>query len=199
VTPNLADTLAEFAREECGAVRAEVRWVGLAEDRLPAPGADVVWSGAVCTPGAAIRLTVVENGLPVARYTVQPAIDLWVEARVTPSEIHPGGIFETVPGVVRLTDVHGTLAPAGRWQARGHLDAGAPVTAGAVQVPLDASAGDAVTLRVRRGGLTVTTTGTLLADARIGDRTAALSTSTKVRVDGVLTDPTTLDVGLGAD
>jgi hypothetical protein len=198
VTVDLADSLAEHAVAECGAVRADVRWVGLAEDRLPEPTAVVHWSGPVCTPGATLRLTVVEDGVAVARYTVQPAIDLWVEAPTAPAEIAPGGLFETTPGIVRMGDVHGTLAAPGRWQARGHLDAGAPITTGAVQVPLDASAGDAVVLRIRRGGITITTTGTLLTDARIGERTSALSTSTKVRVDGVLADPTTLDVGQGA-
>ena len=92
-------------------------------------------------------------------------------------------------GRVERHRIHGkAVAPlSGPYLAVAPLEAGAPVTIARVRTAPDWKSGSTVTLVAGSGALVIRTAGSLLSDARNGERVRVANPSTGAVVVGVLT------------
>ena len=202
-TPAIADvppaelvesSLADYAIDSCKAETVEVRWLGLAEERLPTAIQDIVWDGDPCRRRPDLRMTVVDAGKIDAQYTLRPSLVVSVRVPVANADFRPGDPVTANWGLVPIEKVQGTPITSGNWAARVNIDAGEPITDAVVEQPIDAKKGSAVTLQIVRGALTLNAPGSLLEDARIGESIRVVNEATHVALRGVLVAPDTVQL-----
>lgn len=177
-------SLAEWARDVCGADRVDVEWTGLPSSQLPAATERLVWQGDPCRRRPHVRVAAVVDGVPTARFSVQPSLTLWALVPVAARDIAVGEPISVVDAEVDLAKVVGL--PVRQGVALTVIAAGRPVLESMVGTPFDASNGSSVELVYRRGNLMIAADGRLLEDAKLGDSVRVVNSSSRAVAQGVL-------------
>lgn len=185
----LALLLTAHVASTCPGVRATVLDVGVLESVLPE--ADWLLTGEACRERPLLRLVGSVDGRVVRTVTLRPRLELERKGWTLVRDVEPGDAVELTEAWVphELPAV-----PRGRLRAVRALRAGQPVGAFDVDVVPDAPRGSRVDLVVRRGALTLTAEGRLLADASLDAETRAVNPVTGAVLKGILTDPTTVEI-----
>lgn len=182
----LEASLRRFVEARCDVVRVEVRHVGTT---VPVDAVDsLVWTGDPCRPQPVLTLR-----LGATRRTLHPVLDLFVEGPVAPYDVQPGEVFHVERGPVpwRAAQVNPLV---GRVRSRVALSEGDPVTPVVASRVPDATHGQAVSLILQRGVVTVAAPGVLLGPAFVGERVAVRNEATRVVQHGVLVAPDTVSL-----
>jgi flagella basal body P-ring formation protein FlgA len=188
--PDAAALLAAWAVEACEAVQVDVHHTGLAPAALVG-ATGLRWVGDPCRARPALRVEI-ERLDGITTLSARPSLTLWVRAPVAARDLAPGDEIAVADGIVDQSILRGSPVAGG--VAVVALAAGTPLTSAVVAPPVDARAGDAVRIVVRRGALSVSSEGRLLADARVGATARAAADATRRVVVGVLVDPDTVEV-----
>jgi hypothetical protein len=106
--PEVEAALVDYVTERCGALRVEVRWLGLDPARL-APGGRPGFDGDPCRANPTLTLTW-SVGTDPDRLRVRPDLVVWVPALVAARPVAAGAPVEAVAGEARLDDL-----AAGAW------------------------------------------------------------------------------------
>ena len=136
-----------------------------------------------------LRLSGEERGETCADLRVRAEVVVWQEAPVAAVATRSGETVRLVTRRVERHRVQGTpVDPTrGPFVAVGPLQEGAPVTQARVRTVPDWKSGSTVDLVAGNSGITVRTTGRLLADARSGDTVRVANPATGTVVVGVIT------------
>jgi len=184
--PEVETSLIAYATEECEAQQVEVKWLGLSPD-LPG-GSDSVfhWSGSPCHSRPTLKLTVVENELPVGVWRFRPALNVWIEVPVAAEAIPVGSLVKAAPGVALIQNIQGQVVSDGAWIARVALRKGEPLTQRKLRVQPDIPKGSRVRIEAQHGALSVSADGKLMEDAFIGKPVRVLNLATRTTQRGRL-------------
>lgn len=182
----LEESLATWVKAECDAESVSVVYSGLAVE-LP-EGAAFIWDGKPCRTSPSVRVTVVDGGVPGARYSIKPRLEIYVRHPVARASVEAGDLILTEMAVVPLADVRGEPLD-GSLIARGQIEAGSPVTSTNARHAPDGREGDAVVLFVQRGALVIEAPGTLMADSLFGQEVRVVNEATRTVSTGVLVEP----------
>ena len=179
-------SLAAWVQAECQASSVTVVYTGLGVS-VPSDAA-LVWDGLPCRSNPSVRLTVVEGGLPTARYTVRPRLEILVPAPVARARVEAGQLILVEVRDVPLSSLRGEPIE-GELLARTTIEAGQPVTSSNARPAPDGRQGESVVLFVQTGGLLVEAPGTLQADATFGQPVRVVNEATRTVLTGVLEEP----------
>lgn len=180
------NSLVEYATQACSAEKVEVSWLGLRADL--AGGADAVyhWSGSPCQSRPNLKLTAVEDGIPVATWRFRPALNVWLSVPVSAQDTAIGEVVHAEPGLVRIQDLHGEFPGEGVWIARVGLEKGEPLTQRVLRHRPDSPKGARVRIESKHGSLTVSADGRLMEDAFFGKPVRVLNLVTRATHKGRL-------------
>ena len=98
----LEESLASWVKAECAAESVSVVYSGLAVE-LP-DEATFIWDGKPCRTAPSVRVTVVEGGVPGARYTIKPRLEILVRHPVARASVEAGDLILTETAVVPLAE-----------------------------------------------------------------------------------------------
>lgn len=185
-------SLVEWAEQTCGADRVEVQWTGLPSSQLPSDTERLVWQGDPCRSRPHVRVAAVVDGVPSARFTVQPSLTLWATVPVAARDIAAGEEIVVVDAEVDLAKVVGL--PVRHGTARTAIAAGRPVLESMIGVPFDAPNGSAVELVYVRGNLMIATDGRLLEDAKLGESVRVVNEASRAVAQGVLVSANRVEI-----
>ena len=191
---NLQEALRTYAVAQCGAERVEVHFLGIDASAAPADLGQALWEGDPCRSRPDLRVAMVAvDGSLRARLSVQPHLSVWIKTLVAAEPVAPGEPVRAIDGLVLAERIRGQ-SPVSSGIARVSLDAGDPLTKLVVQAPFDVESGARVSVRVRRGTLTISADGTTLEKGRIGDEIRVVSQATHSALVGVLVDAQTVEL-----
>jgi flagella basal body P-ring formation protein FlgA len=190
--PAIEAALVEYVAERCGAVRVEVRWLGLDPARL-LEGGRPGFDGDPCRANPTLTLTW-SVGADPDRLRVRPDLVVWVPALVAARPVASGQPVEVVPGEARLSDLAAGAWTGGDAVATRAMRAGEALTRSSVREVPDADSGATVVLRVTAGSLQILAEGRLLQDASVGDEVRAYNEATDAVVRGILVAPDTVEL-----
>lgn len=183
-TIDIDESLALWAQQACGADRVEVQWTGLPSSQLPSDTERLVWQGDPCRSRPHVRVAAIVDGVPSARFTVQPSLTLWATVPVAARDIAAGEAIVVVDDEVDLAKVVGL--PVRQGIAQTAIAAGRPVMESMVGEAFDASNGSSVELVYVRGNLMIATDGRLLEDAKLGDSVRVVNEASRAVALGIL-------------
>ncbi len=172
-------SLVDYATSSCSAEKVDVIWLGLGADLPGGPEASFHWLGSPCQSRPKLKLTAVENGVPVGVWHFRPALDVWINVPVAAQSVSAGEAVKSEHGLVRIQDVQGDLAGDGVWLARVSLKKGEALTRRVLKAQPDSAKGSRVRIESRKGPLTVSADGRLMEDAFVGKSVRVLNLATK--------------------
>lgn len=184
--------LAAWAQEACDAVQVEVHRSGLASSLEIDPTSRFEFEGDPCRRSPTVKLRVVEPG-EAWSVTVQPTLEIWVEAPVASETVQAGEIVRTRSGIVPALELRGEPLE-GEWLARTRIDAGSPVTDSVARAVPDARRGATVMVQTCRGALCVAAPGRLVEDGVVGAPIRVVNQATSRTLSGVLVDASTVEI-----
>jgi flagella basal body P-ring formation protein FlgA len=129
-------------------------------------------------------LAAIVDGVPSARFAVQPSLTLWVTVPVAARDLAAGEAIAVVDAEVDLAKVVGL--PVRQGTARVAIAAGRPVLESMVGAQFDAINGSSVELVYVRGNLVIAAEGRLLEDAKLGDSVRVVNEASRAVARGVL-------------
>lgn len=179
--------LSEMVAETCTAAEVEIHHLGIRKETLHG-GVSFRWTGNPCRANPRLNLSIVAESGEATRLVVQPALTIWIHAPVAARDYTAGERVEPKLGRVKIQAVRGIAAPHGG-EARVPIAAGKPITNMNVRVPYDSRIGTDVILEVIRGPITLTATGRIMANARIGDEVRVVNHHTQTVLKGKLIEP----------
>lgn len=120
------------------------------------------------------------------REVARPHIAVWLSLPVAASAVMAGQRVTVALARVACDQLRGEdpVDPAGSWQARTDIRAGAPLTSARVRPMPDAVAGATVRIRAGRDGLAVVAPGQLADDAFIGAQVHVVNLVTHAQLTG---------------
>jgi flagella basal body P-ring formation protein FlgA len=184
--PEVEASLVAYATSFCSAEKVDVKWLGLGAALPGGPKASFHWLGSPCQSRPKLKLTVVENGVPVGVWHFRPALDVWINVPVAAESVSAGEAVTSEEGLVRIQDVQGDLAGDGVWVARVSLKKGEALTRRVLKIQPDSVKGSRVRIETRQGPLTVSADGRLMEDAFVGKSVRVLNLATKSTQKGRL-------------
>ncbi|MCP4810565.1 MAG: flagella basal body P-ring formation protein FlgA [Proteobacteria bacterium] len=184
--------LVAWAMEECGAVQVELHRLGLASSVEFDPAAHFSFRGDPCRRRPTVKLHVVEPSTEWS-VTVEPTLEIWVEAPVASETTDAGEIVVTRRGIVPALELHGEPLE-GEWMARTRIEAGSPVTDSVARAVPDARRGASVVVQTCRGALCVNAPGRLVEDGVVGASIRVVNQATLVTLTGTLIDSNTVEI-----
>ena len=189
---HVEQSLADWAGDQCEADKVEVQWTGLDADRLPRGTERLVWQGDPCRGRPSVRVVAIVDGMPEARFTIQPSLSLWLHAPVAVRDTAAGTAIETEQRLVPYADVTGRTVSSG--VARVFVAEGRPVTDSLVREPVDAENGAPVQLVYRRGNLVIEAEGRLLEDGHVGQSVRVVNDASHAVAHGTLLPNQTVEI-----
>jgi len=177
--PEVEASLVAYATASCSAEKVDVTWLGLRAELPGGSKASFHWSGSPCQSRPKLKLTAVENGVPVGVWHFRPALDVWINVPVAAQSASAGEPVKSEDGMVRIQDVQGDLAGEGVWIARVALEKGEALTRRVLRIRPDSAKGSRVRIESRQGPLTVSADGRLMEDAFVGKSVRVLNLATK--------------------
>ena len=184
--------LGEWVAAECDATQVEVHRLGLASSVELDPAWRFEFEGDPCRRRPTVKLHVVEPS-ETWSVTLEPTIEVWIEAPVASETTQAGEIVRTRPGLVPALELRGEPLE-GEWLARTRIEAGSPVTDSVARAVPDARRGSQVVVKTCRGALCVNAPGRLVEDGVVGTSIRVVNQATAVTLEGVLVDAETVEI-----
>jgi hypothetical protein len=180
------NSLVAYATKVCSAEKVEVTWLGLRTELVGGEHAKFHWSGSPCQSRPNLKLTAVEDGIPVSTWRFRPALDVWLNVPVSAQDTAIGEVVRAEAGLVRIQDIHGEFPGEGVWVARVGLEKGEPLIQRVLRHQPDTPKGARVRIESNHGPLTVSAEGRLMEDAFVGKPVRVLNLVTRVTHSGRL-------------
>jgi hypothetical protein len=184
--PEVEASLIAYATKKCDAERVEVNWLGLLAELPGGPDSVFHWAGSPCQSRPALKLTAVENGVPVGVWRFRPSLNVWINVPVAAVNAFVGDLVQFEPGVVLVQDAQGELATEGSWVARVAIEKGEVLTQRKLSLRPDRLKGTRVRIETQYGSLSVSADGKLMEDAFFGKAVRVLNLATRTTQKGRL-------------
>lgn len=185
--------LIAYATEVCHASQVDVAWTGVREGLIP-PTATLAFTGDPCRSRPELRVSVIEDDVRVASFTLRPSLIVMVPIAVSEHAVKAGDPIRTTPGHAEIGSYSGRPLTQEALIAKRDIPQGTPITSQVAMPAVDAQAGDAVDILVHAGSLTVKAAGELLTSGTIGQPVRVKNIATGSAQRATLTGPNTVEL-----